>query len=353
VESKSISDWFERSKHKEISAKDELLFIKQKNVEFFKRENHLLDSISTLNIIHARDSLSEAEKGKNISDSLLLFRDSLRISDSISNVKKREYIIKDAQQIRKNLIAGGIILIVLLTSLYFNNTARIHKKRRKAENKAIQEELKSTKSEMKLLSTLAINHDIEKFIPQLPLFLNNTNEDNRESLQKAVVRFKNYYLATKQLGNSLTNTIISEITIARESAEVFLYMYGSKTIPHIITNFEGNEEINNLEIPKNMLTSFIANSVKHGAIGKESISVIIDVSKIPNGYYFKVEDNGAGFDSLNLETKPSDKGINLIVNQVQNFNQNNNNYQIEFSPENIVNKPNNSGVIVTFKLIKT
>ncbi|HAO09410.1 MAG TPA: hypothetical protein DCQ50_21060 [Chryseobacterium sp.] len=345
VESKSITDLLDRSTTKEIGGKEKLLKIRQDDIDFLHRENGLLDSISKLNVKHARDSLVQAV-------SLVKLKDSLRLADSVNNANQKANISKEGARKRGNIITLAIFSFLLLTTLFLINMVRIQKKRRKAENVSKREEIRRTKAEMKLLSTLAINHDLDKFIPQLHIFLKEASYGNKELLQEVVEGFKDYYGTTKQLGDSLVNTIKNEIAIARKSSLVYLYMVRSKATHNINTNFDGNSEIESLELPKNMITSFIANSIKHGTIGKESISIMVDVQKKANEYCFTIEDDGVGFHSLSLEDRPSDKGINLIINQVQNFNENYSNYKIQFSPEDVRNKLSNNGVIVTFKLIK-
>ena len=64
-------------------------------------------------------------------------------------------------------------------------------------------------------------------------------------------------MATKNIGDSLKNTVKNEVDIALISAEVYLYIAKSKMIPYIITNFAGDDEIESLEIPKHMITSFV------------------------------------------------------------------------------------------------
>ena len=95
-----------------------------------------------------------------------------------------------------------------------------------------------------------------------------------------------------------------------------------------------------------------ANSINQRRIGNDNITVKINVEKQKDGYTFFIEDNGKGFKSLNLEQKEQDKGINLVLNQIKNYNESNEDYEIVFNISNIVNKVNNSGTIVTFKLLK-
>jgi two-component sensor histidine kinase len=101
-----------------------------------------------------------------------------------------------------------------------------------------------------------------------------------------------------------------------------------------------------------MFTSFISNSLLHGSNGKNHINIVCTIQRIRNGYEFTIDDDGVGFEKLNIENKRNDRGIPLLLRQVSNFNEENKIWKLHFDLNSIQNKKQKNGVIVTFKMIK-
>jgi hypothetical protein len=345
-----------------------------------------LDSLAKFYALLSKENKKEAEKYKDSAkaakDSAVRYKDSAQAAKNSAIKFKEEARVAEGARNKANkylmLFIGFAALTLIAFFLFYrqkiarqvkqsnslhNENISLEKRiaaneqeaeRLAAENKENNYKLRLEKNtaEMKLLSTLASDHNINKFIPKLPNYINGVNPENKEELVAIVTKFKDYYLSTKKMSGSLTNTIKEEIEISRTSSEIYLYMVKSKTLPQIVSNFDADTQIENLRVPKYMITSLVSNSIIHGAIGRKTINVTITAKRQGNNFDFTIDDDGIGFQSLRLEDKPDDEGIKLLINQVKNFNDNNGEYDIEFSPENITNKTFEPGVRVTFKLLK-
>ncbi|NOT91968.1 hypothetical protein [Ferruginibacter sp.] len=330
-ESKAISDWLERQGEKELSLKQELIASKE-----------LANStLIKLNAIEKKERKT----------------DSLRYSDSIRGINKIRTLENENNKVRtdklaaeaealkaKNRLWGVAIISIVCISLILYYFIR---KFNKAKTEKLR--LQKSHSDLKLLSSLAVNHDIDKFIPLLPSYLRNVNDIEKVKLQHVVEKFRIYHKLTFKKSNSLTNKVADEIQAAKLSAEIYKYMKNSETVLNIDTDFPG-AEIQEIQIPKNMITSFISNSVKHGSSGKDKLNILVKALYINEGYQFYIEDDGIGFNSLGEIT--SDRGIGLICRQVESFNEGEGQYKIIFELENIKNKNTQQGVIVGFKIVK-
>ena len=69
-------------------------------------------------------------------------------------------------------------------------------------------------------------------------------------------------------------------------------------------------------IPRMLIHTFVENAIKYGIMNKAQSGLIkIEVQKDSNSYHIRVEDNGAGLDSINSSTKSTGKGL-IILNEL-------------------------------------
>jgi hypothetical protein len=257
-----------------------------------------------------------------------------------------------------SIAAVALILtsIFLPTYIYKRRTKHFNKKIKNLEedfeNKNYKLRLEKKDAELKLLGNLAYNHDVRKFIPIFPRMIKKTNESNKAQHQKVATAYAKYSKLNNDVVDELLNKVKNEIEIVSYSNEVILFLRKMDVTYTLKTNFDHDEELQNILIPKNMFTSFISNSLLHGSNGKNHINIVCTIQRIRNGYEFTIDDDGVGFEKLNIENKRNDRGIPLLLRQVSNFNEENKIWKLHFDLNSIQNKKQKNGVIVTFKMIK-
>ena len=161
-----------------------------------------------------------------------------------------------------------------------------------------------------------------------------------------------YFSSNFELKGELLNTVSNEIELAIKYLSLWEQTKGYSGKASI--NTIGVKSIADIKIPKHTLVNFISNSLRHGSIGKDKITITLIGSKTNSGYVITIEDDGVGFEQLNIENKKDNRGIKLLMKQVENYNSiNTNPYEIEFTTDNIQNKFVNgksAGVVVTYKI---
>ncbi len=328
-------------------------------------------------LLKSNQSLSEAiEKKNEVLSNLTNKIDSLKLANlslAASNQNLRMESDKLAKKISEQKETIGIwtkigfttiVLAVLLplivgykgikkqkaiTDKYKSEADRIAK-----ENEENNYKLKLEKriEEGKLLAHLAEEHDIDRFIKKLPELAETINDQNKIDLIGKFNNFSDYYKLNSATRGLFNNTIVNELNIAKKAAELYTAL-SVKNFPFTISNnLDANNEVQNIEIPKRLISSLIANSIRHGSNGKDRIDIALDISSFENGYTIKIEDNGCGFEELGLEKKQSNSGINLLLKQVASYNEHDNPFVIDFSEKSVKSKGEGAGVIVEFNLSK-
>jgi hypothetical protein len=360
TESEAITNWLERSTKKQISVKDELLATKQNNINILYSKNVLLDSISNLESATA----SHAIKEKNISDMLMKTKDSLRSVERINEANKLNKALDvEAQKKQKIIISAvGLILFIICIGAIYN--AKIQRKQRETEKFAHQKDLEKKLSEQMLLNETALGHDLITHMDHLVLFSNQLQTSLPDKVEyeakvKAyhiyVADVNKYFKGNLKLNGNLQNTLAIEMLLAKQHCAIWEKMKGTINKVNITTS-DSFASFKDIEIPKHNLVNFIANSFRHGGIGKEKINIEVNAYQENEDIILTIDDDGIGFKNLNLEQKQPNRGINLVMRQIENYNSiESNKYRIVFSPANIQNKIVSGvvrGVRVIYKLVK-
>ena len=389
AESAGISNWLNHSVQKNLANQFELktslaankeiqaqiTTAKRDAIELFRQK----DSITKTRVTDSIASSKKFKKEQDVAETLKNENDTLQ--GDIANLQKQKDLLTWATR-----ILGFVALVLIVASIFIRRT----NKNLRNENKIIRDEneilskkkedldiaiaqkqkevedndLGKKLAEQKLLNDTALSHDlitqidhIPAFIQELivtdvasPKFQNKLNESH-----KYATDVNSYFQSNFKLRGKLLNKLSDEISAAKRFAQIWEKM--QRKIDFVkINDTQVDPQLMDIELPKHNIINFISNSFRYGGIGKNQINIDVKAHQKDNAITIVIEDDGVGFESLNLNKKPANRGINLVVTQVENYNSiRENKYMILFTPENIENIKENDvqkGVRVTYKLIK-
>lgn len=294
-------------------------------------KNHILDLQNQASTLVARNKWLTALSIILLVGVLILIYNSVRLI-KIRNQKRKEIALLNKQ-----------IVSLEETAVRIDKENKENNYKLKAEN---------AQTELRLLTSLAVDHDIDGFIKNLPQFFSEFIGVNRTYYIDMLNKFVAYHTLMKNDVTNLNSNVAEEIELARNSLQLYLFMAERKNEFQIETSISKKFTWEGIMIPKTSISTFIANSIKHGSIGMTKIKIQIKVSEILNGYQFTVDDDGNGFKNLDLELHDPYRGINLAKKQFDNFNSVNEKYSIVYDDFLVTNKVNERGVKVLFKLIR-
>lgn len=237
----------------------------------------------------------------------------------------------------------------------------ISQKEREAEEKDLGKKL----AEQKLLNDTALGHDLLTQIEHIPDLIIQTKKA-MDKPQEISIKFDDclnyaedvnaYFDSNFKLRGQLLNTLSREIEMSKMYARIWERIQGKPGFVEINTDGIPHDLLNSVELPKHNIVNFISNSFRHGGIGRDKIRIDVSVAKNKSNIVIIIQDNGAGFTDLKLATKAENRGLNLIVKQIENYNAvKAYPYIIEFTLKNIQNIIEDNltqGVRVAYKLIK-
>ena len=304
------------------------------------------DHESAINDLYNASIRKKLHDSLAYSDSIRIIHDSLRHAEQINN---RNAIKLEEQKSQKRLM---IIVAIASCSITY-----ILWRRKKAD-------LRREIAELKLLNETALGHDHINHLDHLVGFAKALKDGNNGAFKyqlspgkfyEFINDMNKYFTINYNLKSTLKNKLSLELELAKKYSLIFEKMKETPSKISIMTN-SYFDAIGDIEIPKHTLINFISNSFRHGAMNREKIVIKVYAFKEGNDIIIIIEDDGVGFDSLNLETKEANRGINLVLQLVRKYNSMpDNKYKIVFSQDNIENKIENgvrTGVKVTYKLLK-
>lgn len=272
-----------------------------------------------------------------------------------------------------NSIKGTLIgIISFLALILFSILIIIRKKtsRIKALNKDIvskekeaeEKDLGKKLTEQKLLNDIALSHDLLTQIEHIPEFIRGLQSnlstypsDLEESIKYA--EDVNYYFESNfGLRGQLLNKLGEEIQMAKTYSRIWEKIQGKKNFVKINSKSIPEDLLESVEVPKHNIVSFISNAFRHGALGKEEIIINIKCERKDGGVSLFIEDNGVGVSNLHLDPKRENRGLGLVMKQIDNYNSvTSHPYKIDFNLHNIQNIIENGkikGARVIYKMLK-
>ncbi len=349
----------------EIRALNRDLLIKKKEAialnDSISLKNIVLSSISTQNLELSKNSIDLEKKNSSLIDK------NLSLANENNTFLKRN---GNLRKVRNVLIVSAFALLFAVALL--SRTLRkkrienrdldieILNKKREAEESNLDKKL----AEQKLLDDTALGHDFMELIDHVPYSIEQIEKDFPEINTKSKsftlakeysLKIRDYFKANFSLKEELVNSVEKEIMLAQEYCTLLQMIYkfdGTVDFNH----FGVSPELLSIQIPKHNIVNFVSNAYKHGRSNNEKTTIDLNAVKTPKGYIIRINDDGGGFENLDLEKKKATRGIKLVLRQISNYNAiKDNRYSIEFGLEDIANiyeRGKRIGASIVYKIIK-
>jgi hypothetical protein len=299
IESKSVDEWLNRSNKRVLKVKDQLLTSTEQNLKLLRRDNYLLDSISSITLAFERKSTKQAKQQVKLEQDR-------RKADSLSSARQKEL---DAQTINlkesQNMIISVVLILVVLAAITFFVI----------RNKITKANIIKHKAEVNRVNELARNkvHNIENDYSEIGNFLADNQFEQLKIYNASYEGFLAVFLENwkKELVSLKDELVATERYLA------------VKAVLRSSINFKLD---NNIAEPEKVLfiqsvfDTLLDNSVRHGFKGKEGeLKFSISIRREDSFLRCQVIDNGIPPEDDADYLADEDSGLNILKSRIVNF----------------------------------
>jgi len=252
-----------------------------------------------------------------------------RKTEIVNKEKRIQQVELQKQSLVKNILIGGIVILLLLTAIIFRNILlKRRNERERLEHELELQRLESSKTKVELQQQ-ATELEMQALRAQMnPHFIfNSLNSINRFILQNDRAQASEYLtMFSKLVRMILQNSQASLITLESELESLGLYL----NLEALRFNYHFDYRINVpkdldievLQVPPLILQPYVENAIWHGLMHKEEKGHLdIDVSEEADQLFFKIKDNGIGREKAKAlasksATRHKSMGLRITENRI-------------------------------------